>query len=119
MTAAAEAEVEAVVGEEAAPQEAPPAEALPDETAEALAQAPEDAQAAGGLVDALDEAVSNGETITTEIIGGEAPGQMLVITTELENAEATAQPESDVPAKKPAPKGKSKKGAALAGSADK
>ena len=84
---------------EAAPQEAQPAASLSAETAEALAQALEDAQAAGESVDVLAEAVANGETIMTEIIGDEATGRVLVIMAEPENTEATAQPESDVPAK--------------------
>ena len=78
---------------------------------EALAQALEDAQAAGELIDALTEAVANGEAIETEIIGDEATGRVLVITAEPENIEAAAQPENDPPARKLAPKGKGKKGA--------
>ena len=56
------------------PQEAQPAESIPAETAEALTQALEDAQAAGEPVNALVEAVANGDKITTEIIGDEATG---------------------------------------------
>jgi hypothetical protein len=116
---AAEAETEAEVAEEAAPQDGQPAEALPAETMEALAQALEDAQTAGEPVADIAAAMADGETIKTEIIEDEATGRVLVITAEPESAEATAQPESDVPAKKPAPKGKGKKGAAPADSADK
>jgi hypothetical protein len=44
---------------------------------------------------------------------------MSVITAEPESTESTAQLESEAPAKKPAPKGKGKKGAAPAENADK
>ena len=80
--------------EEAAPQEAQPAEVLPAETMEALAQALEDAQAAGEPVDALAEAAENGEAIKAGIIGDEATGRVLVITAEPESTEAAVQPES-------------------------
>ena len=63
-------------------------------------------------MDALTEAVANGEAIETEIIGDEATGQVLVIRAEPENIEAAAQLESDLPARKPTPKGNRKKGAA-------
>ncbi|MGJ4849419.1 hypothetical protein ACH6CV_04130 [Bacillota bacterium Meth-B3] len=104
--------------EEAAPQEAYPAESLPAETVEALAQALEDAQAAGEPVDALAEVVANGETIKTEIIGDEATGRVLVITMESESNEATPQPENNVLAKKPSGKGRGKKGTAVTDSAN-
>lgn len=110
---------EAKAAEDAAPQEAHPAEALPAETVEALAQAQEDARAAGEPVDTLVEAVANGETIKTEIVGDEAAGRVLVIAAEPENIKAAAQPESDVPAKKPACKSKRKKGAATTDNAAK
>jgi len=121
MAAAAEAE-------EAAPQDEQAAEALPAETMEALAQALEDAQTAGEPVADIAAAMADGEAIKTEIIEGEAMDRVLVITAEPESAEATAQPEnaeaaaqpeSDVPTKKPAPKGKGKKGAAPVDNADK
>jgi hypothetical protein len=98
--------------EEAAAQETQPAETLNGDTMGALAQALDEAQAAGDPVDALVEAVGNGEAITAEIIEDEGTDRVLVLTAETERIEATARPESDVPAKKPAPKGKSKKGAA-------
>ena len=94
------------------PQEALPTESLTGETMEALAQALEVAQAAGEPVDALAEAIVDGETIKAEIIGDEATGRVLVIAAEPEGIEATAQTESDVPAKKPEGKGRGKKGAA-------
>ena len=103
----------AEAAEDTAPQEARLAEAFPAETVEALAQALEDARAADVPVDALAQAVANGEVIKTEIIGDEATGRMLVITTELENPQATAQHKSVVPTKKPALKSKGKKGAAV------
>ena len=62
---------------------------------------------------ALAEAVANGEMIKTEIMGGEATGQVLVITAVPGSAEATAQPENNAPAKK------LRRGAAPADSADK
>ena len=98
--------------EEAALQGAQPAESHLAETVEALAQVLEDTKAAGEPVDAIAEAVANSDTIKPEIIGDKATGRVLVITTEPENAEAAAQPESDVPGKKPAGKGRGKKGAA-------
>ena len=49
-----------------------PTEALPAETVEALAQALEDAHAAGEPVDALAETAAHGEVIKAEIIGDEA-----------------------------------------------
>ncbi len=97
-----------VVADEAA-EGAQPADSLPAETVEALAQALEEAQAAGEQVDALAEAVANGEAIKTEIIGDEATGRVLVITAEMESAAVAAQPENDPPARKPAPKGRGKK----------
>lgn len=97
---------------ESQPQDELESEALPAETLEALAQALEDAQAAGEPVEAIAGAVASGEAIKAEIIGDEATGRALVITAEPENIEAAAQPESDMPAKKLAPKGKGKKGKA-------
>lgn len=71
-------------------------------------------------MDALTEAVANGETIKAEIIGDEAAGRAPTMTApKLESNEAAAQPKIVIPAKKPAPKGKDKKGAAPADSADK
>jgi len=114
-----EAEAAAEVAEEAAPQDGQPAEALPAETMEALAHELEDAQTADEPVADIAAAMADGEPVGVEIIGDEATGQEPVIAAERENVEATAQPESDVPAKKPAPKGKGKKGATPADSADK
>jgi hypothetical protein len=88
--------------EEAVPQEDQPAESLPAETMESLALAHEDAQAAGEPVDAKAEAVADGDAIKPDMIGDEAAGRVLVITTESESTKTTAQPGSDVPAKKPA-----------------
>jgi hypothetical protein len=121
---------EADVAEEAALQEAQPTEALSAETAEALAQAHEGARAVGEPVSDVEAAIAGGEVPKAEIIGDIATGRVLVITAESEameamresveaTSEAEAQPESDVPAKKPVPKGKSKKGAATTDSADK
>jgi hypothetical protein len=107
VTAAAEAEADM----EAAPQEAQPAVSFPAETVEALAQALEDAQVNGEAVDALAEA-ANSEAIKAEIIGDEATGRVLVITSEPENIVATTQIETDALAKKPTGKGRGKKGAA-------
>ena len=110
---------ETVVEMEAAPQEAQPVVALSEGTMEALAQAFEDAQAAGEPVDAIAEAVADGEAIKAEIIGDETSGRVLVITVESGGAEATAQPQVDVPAKTPAPKGNGKRNAEVTDSADK
>ena len=104
--------------EDTAPQEAQPAVALSAETVEALAQALEDAQAAGEPVVAITEAAANGEAIKTEIIEDEAAGQVLVISVGSECTEAAAQPENAPPAIKPVPKGKGKKGAATSDSAN-
>jgi hypothetical protein len=79
----------------------------------------EDAPLAGEPVDALAEAVANGEAIKTEIIEEEGEGRLLVITAEPENTEVAVQPQCDAPAKKPAPKGKGKKSAVVTDSADK
>ena len=84
---------------ESQPQDEQESKALPAETLEALAQALADAQAAGEPVDALAEAVANDVAIMTEIIRDEA-GRVLVITAGPESSETTAQPVSDVPAKK-------------------
>ena len=113
--------------EDAAPQDAQLAEAIPTKTVKALVQALEDAQAAGTPVDALAEAVANGETIKTKIIG-DATCRVLVITAEpektettaqLEITDGTAQPENHITTMKPVPKGKGKKGTAPVDSADK
>ena len=110
------------LAQEAQPQETEPAEgvelqqlgeqpneALPASVAEELTQALEDAQAAGEPV--------------ADIVEDAGAGQLIVITAEPEatkaTAEAEAQPENSEPAKKPARKGKGKKGAALADSAEK
>lgn len=78
----------------------------------ALVQALEDAQGVDEPVEALATAVVNGEAIETEIIEEEATGHELVIKVEPGSAEAAAHPENDPPARKPAPKGRSRKGAA-------
>jgi len=96
--------------EDATPQEAHPAKALPAETVEGLAQALEDAQLAGEPVDALAEAVAYGDAIKTEVFGDEAAGQVLVITAEPECIEATVQPERAVQVKKPTGKDRDKNG---------
>ena len=95
----------AEVPKEAAPQEVRPTKQIPAETVEALAQALENAQTAGEPVDALAEASANGDSIKAEIIGDKVTGRVLVITAGSMSTETTAQPESDVPAKKSAPKG--------------
>ena len=112
VTAAAE------VAEEEVPQEVQAVEAPPEGTMEALAQALDDAQAAGEPVDALAETAANGEAIKAETFGDETASQESAIVAEPESAEAAAQPENDVPIKKPAPKGKSKKGVVTADNAD-
>ena len=114
-TAVTEAQDDAV--KEAAPQEAQPSESIHAETVGALAQ--EDTQAAAASVDTIAEAVASGEATKAENIGDKATDRVLAITAEPENAEATAQPESVVSVKKTAPKGKGKKCAAPADSADK
>jgi hypothetical protein len=50
--------------------------------------------------------MADGEAVKAEIIGDDATGRVLVITAEPGSIEATARPVSDVPAKKPAGKGK-------------
>jgi len=124
------------LAQEAQPQETEPAEgvelqqlgeqpneALPASVAEELTQALEDAQAAGEPVADIAAAMADGEAIKAEIIEDAGAGQLIVITAEPEatkaTAEAEAQPENSEPAKKPARKGKGKKGAALADSAEK
>ena len=115
---------------EAEPQQQPvtqdelPPEVIPASVVEAFAQALEDEQAAGEPVAEIAEVMADGE-----IIEDAGEGQLIVITAEPEAresmpepveaiAEATAEPEADAqpedsePAKKPARKGKGKKGAA-------
>jgi hypothetical protein len=70
-------------------------------------------------VETIAKAVANGEAIKAEIIGDNAKGREPEVTAEPEGIEATAQAESDIPAKKPAPKGKGKKGAATTENTDK
>ncbi len=94
-------------------------EGLPTSVAEAFAQALEGAQAAGEPVADIAAAMADGEAIKAEIIKGEGEGRLLVITAEPESSEVTTPLESDIPAKKPASKGKGKKGAETADSADK
>ena len=104
---------EAAPAMDVASEERQPAGSLPVETVEALEQALEDAQAAGELVNALAEAVTNGETIMTEIIGDEGEGRLVVITVKPEVTEAAveaeAQPKDNKPSKKPKSKDKGKK----------
>ena len=108
---------------ESQPQDEQATEALPKSVAEAFAQALEDAQAAGEPVADIAAAMADGEAIKAEIIENEGEGRLVVITVEPEameampepvaaTAEAEAQPEDSEPAKKPARKGKGKKGAA-------
>ena len=108
---------------ESQPQDEQATEALPTSVAEAFAQALEDAQAAGEPVADIAAAMADDEAIKAEIIEVEGEGRLVVITVEpgdtaamLEATEATAeaeaQPEENEPAKKPARKGKGKKGAA-------
>ena len=104
--------------EETAPQDGQPAEALPAETIQTLAHALEDAQTAGEPVADIAAAMADGEAIRTEIFEDEATGRVLVITAEPESTEATAQPESEVQAKKPAGKGRGKKGTSTTSSDD-
>ncbi len=109
---AAEAEPQ----QEAQPQDEQAAEAIPASVAEAFAQALEDAQAAGEPVTDIAAAMVDGEAIKAEIVELEGEGRLIVITVEPEateaKAEAEAQPEDNEPAKRPAHKGKGKKGAA-------
>jgi hypothetical protein len=56
-------------------QEEQPAITLPEGTMEALTQAIEDAKAAGEPVDAIAEAVADGEAIKAEIIGDVTSGR--------------------------------------------
>ena len=113
--------------EEAHPQTEQPTETLPTSVMEAFAQALEDTQAAGKPVTEIAAATADGEIIKAEIIEDAGEGRLLIITAEPEAPEATAeaitetteapveseaQPEDNEPAKKPARKGKGKKGAA-------
>ena len=107
---AAEAELE--------PYDEQPTEALPESLVEGFAQALDDTQATGEPVADIATAIANGKAIKAEIIENEDEGRLLVITAEPENTEAMAQPASDIPAKKPAGKGKGKKGTATTSSAD-
>ena len=105
--------------QESQPQGEQPPEGLPVSVIEVFAQALEDAQAAGEPVTDMAAAMVDGEAIKAEIIGDEATGRVLVITAEPEGTEAMAQPESDVPAKKPVGKGRGKKGTATTESTEK
>ena len=109
--------------EEAQPQSEQPTEALPTSVMEAFAQALEDAQAAGEPVAEIAATMADAQSIKTEIIEDEGEGWLLIITAEPESMEALeapeatdapeeaeAQPEDSEPAKKPACKGKGKKG---------
>ncbi len=107
-----EAALAADATEEAEPQQEP-------QPAESLVQALENTQADGEPVDALAEAVADGEPAMAEAIGYEAAGREPAVMVEQESTEAAVQPESDVPAKKPAPRDKGKKGAAATDSAKK
>ena len=126
--------------QETQPQIEQPTEALSTSVAEAFAQALEDAQAAGEPVAEIAEAMADGEIIKAEITEVEGAGQLIVITAETEATEAPespesmpeameataeaiteateapvdteTQPEDSEPAKKPARKGKGKKGMA-------
>jgi len=102
-------------GMEAQPEETQAQDTLPPEfmsasVVEAFTQALEDAQAAGEPVAEIAAAMADGEDIKVEIIGDEATGRVRVITAESESTEIMAQSDSDAPAKKPACKGKRKKG---------
>jgi len=59
--------------------------------------------------------MADGETIKAGIIKNGGEGRLLVITAEPENTEATAQPDSGMPARKPAGNVRRKKGASHAG----
>jgi hypothetical protein len=118
------------LAQEAQPQAEQPIEALSTSVMEAFAQALEDAQAAGEPVAEIAAAMADSEIIKAEIIEDAGAGQLIVITAEPEAteaipepvgaaAEAAAQPEDSEPAKKPARKGKDKKGAAPTEDADK
>ena len=96
-----------------------PPEGLPTSIAEAFAQALEEAQAAGEPVAEIAAAMADGRIIKTEIIEDEGEGRLLIITAETESTEVTTPPEGEVPDKKPAGKGKGKKGVATTDSADK
>ena len=104
-------------------------EGLPASVAEAFAQALEDAQAADEPKAAIAAAVADDEAIKAEIVEHEGEGRLVVITVGPEEtvlseatettAEAEAQPEIDVPARKQALKCKGKKSAAATGDSDK
>ena len=115
---AADVAAEAELQQEPQPQDEQAAEALPASVAEAFAQALEDAQAAGEPVADIAAAMADGETIKAEIIEDEATDRVVMITAEPESNEATVQPESELPAKKPARMGKAKKRVAAADSAN-
>lgn len=81
---------------------------------------PSDTSALGELI--VNQFISDDFIRTVAYIvglGDEATGQVLVITAEPESAEATAQPENDAPARRPALKGNGKRGAATTDGADK
>ena len=105
------------------PQDERPTEDLLESVMEAIAQALEDAQAAGEPVADIAAAMADGEAIKAEIVEFEGEGRLVVITVEPEETAATpeateateeaeAQPEDSEPAQKPARKGRGKKGAA-------
>ena len=115
---------------ESQPHDEQPSESLPAPVVEAFAQALEDAQAAGEPIADIAAAMTDGEAIKAEIIEDEGEGRLVVITVEPEatevipepveaEAKAEAQPEDNEPAKKPARKGKGKKGAASTEDVDK
>ena len=121
--AAQDGDVAAEAETESQPQDEQATTALPTSVAEAFAQALEDAQAAGEPVAAIAAVMADGEAIKAEIIEDEGEGRLDVITVEHEEtaampeatettAVAEARPEDNEPAKKPARKGKGKKGAA-------
>lgn len=125
-------EAETEPQQEPQPQDEQATKALPASVAEAFAQALEDAQAAGEPVADIAAAMADGEAIKAEIIEVEGEGRLVVITVEPEATEAMpesteaaaeavaeAQPEDSEPAKKPARKGKGKKGTASTEDADK
>ena len=87
-------------------------EAFSVSAVEAFAQTPEDAQATAGLVAEIMAAIADGEAINAEIAEGSSEGRLLVITAEQDNTETIAQPEDNVPVKKPVGRGRVKKGAA-------
>ena len=123
-------DVAAEVETEPQPQGEQATAALPVSVTEAFAQALKDAQATSEPVADIAVAMADGEIIKAEIAEVEGEGRLVVIAVESEEkaampeateamAEAEVQPEDDEPAKKPARKGKGKKGAAPTEDADK